>query len=83
VVLGLNVWDKGDIEKVKNFVKKHKLTYRVMIDKDEKVFKAFTAPEQPRGVPTNAVVNKNGVITYLQAGFDEKAVRAAVRDALK
>jgi peroxiredoxin len=79
-VIGLNVWEKGEISKVKGFIKKHRLTYLVLIDKDEKVFSAYTTP---RGVPTNAVIDRKGKIVYLSPGFNESAVLAAVQNAMK
>ncbi len=79
-VVGLNVWDDGNVSKVKKFVAKHKLTYPILIDEDEKVFRAYT---KRRALPTNAVIDREGRVAYLGAGFDEKQIRKAVEKALK
>jgi peroxiredoxin len=82
-VIGLNVWDKGNTKPVRSFVKRHNISYPVLIDRKENVFKAYMWPAQPRSVPTNAVINKKGVITYLGGGFDPEAMWAAIYTALK
>jgi peroxiredoxin len=81
-VIGLNVWDKGDVKKINDFVKKYGLTYLTLIDQDEKVFAAYMKPDKPRGVPTNAVVDRKGKISFVGIGFDEAAVLKAVQKAL-
>ena len=79
----MNVWDKNDLTKAKDYKKKHSLTYLILMDKDEGTFKAYMKPKDPQGVPTNCVVDRKGKITYLQAGYSEADVLKAVEKALK
>jgi peroxiredoxin len=79
----MNVWDGGSVTKVTSFVRKHKVSYPVLFDTGEKMFQAYTSPDKPRGVPTNAVIDRSGKISYIGAGFDEKALIDAVDKALK
>jgi len=76
----MNVWDDGDVGKAKAFAARNKVTYLVLIDEGEKVFRAYTKSLR---IPTNAVINRDGEVVYLAAGFDEKGLRNAVEEALK
>ena len=79
-VIGVSIWAQGNpAEKAKSFAQQHKLTFPVLIDARDQTAKAFGV----QGVPTNAVIGKNGKLAYLKAGYDESGVISAVQSALK
>jgi len=76
------VWAEGDpFQRAKEFVEKHKLTYIVLVDESEdgKVAQLYGV----EGVPTNVVIDREGKIRYLQAGFDPEGLKRAIEEALK
>jgi peroxiredoxin len=76
----MHVWHKADgVREAKEFVKKHQLTFGVVVDADGQVVKRYAI----EGVPTNVVIGKNGAIRYLRAGFEEDDLRQAIDAALK
>lgn len=82
VVVAVAIWAQGDpFELAKEFVNKHKLTYIVLVDESEdgKVAQLYSV----QGVPTNIVIDKEGKIRYLQAGFDPEGMKRAIEEALK
>ena len=79
-VLGISVSARGDAtEKAKEFASKHKLTFPVLVDARNAVAKQFGV----RGVPTFAVIGKDGKLAYLKAEYPAKAVIGAIEAALK
>jgi len=80
VVVGVAIWAQGDPFKVaEEFVKKHNLTYIVLVDAEDKTPDLYGV----EGVPTNLVIDKEGKIRYLQAGFDPEGIKKAIEEALK
>ena len=82
IVIGVAIWAQGDpFQLAKEFAKKHKLTYIVLVDESEdgKVAQLYGV----EGVPTNVVIDKTGKIRYLQAGFDPEGLKKAIEEALK
>ena len=80
VVLGMHVWHKDNgVREAREFVKKHQLTFDVVVDADGQVVKRYAI----EGVPTNLVIGKDGAIRYLHAGFGEDELQRAIEAALK
>lgn len=78
-VIGIAVAAHGNPVKVaRDFKAKHGLTYPVLVDTDNAIATQFGV----QGVPTNAVLDKNRKIVFLQAGFNEKAVENAVKTVI-
>ena len=76
----MEVWNQKDpTEEAREFVKKHGLTYPVVVDVDGKTVKRYAI----EGVPTNIVIGKAGVIRYMRAGFEADDLRQAIDAALK
>ena len=80
VVLGMGVWNQKDATaEAHEFVKRHRLTYPVVVDTDGSTVKRYAI----EGVPTNIVIGKDGVIRYMRAGFEVDDLRQAIDAALK
>ncbi len=80
VVVGVAIWAEGDPFKLaREFIQKHNLTYLVLVDAENKTPNLYNV----EGVPTNVVVDKDGKIQYLQAGFDPEGLKKAIEKALK
>lgn len=80
VVLGMEVWNRDDpTQEARQFVKKHGLTFPVVVDVDGSTAKRYA----PEAVPTNLVIGRDGRIRYLRAGFEEDDLRQAIDAALK
>jgi len=76
----MHVWQKNDpVREAREFVKKHQLTFPVVVDVDGQAVKRYAI----EGVPTNLVIDKNGGIRYLGVDFHEEDLRQAIEAALK
>jgi peroxiredoxin len=83
IVLGIAIWASEDpFEEAQKFVRKHKLTYPVVVD-PEKRGSGSAAPFKVVGVPTNVIVDAEGIVRYYQGGFVEKEIRKALNEVLK
>ncbi len=79
-MIGVAIWAQGDpFEVAKEFVQKHNLTYLVLVDAEDKTPDLYGV----EGVPTNVVIDKEGKIRYLKAGFDPNGIKRAIEEALK
>lgn len=80
VVIGIAIWAEDDpMQRAKEFVQKHNLTYLVLVDTKDKTPDLYGV----YGVPTNVVIGRDGKILYLQAGFDEEGLKKAIEEAMK
>ena len=80
MVIGVNTAESGDpFAKAAAFRDKHQLTYPILVDADNKAAERFGV----QGYPTNVVIDREGKIRYLQAGFDRDAVTAILRELMK
>jgi peroxiredoxin len=77
VVLGIAKGD--DAERAKTFREKHKLTFPVISDPENKVSRRFTSGL----IPFNAVVDGNGKLAYAALGANLARVKEAVDASLK
>lgn len=58
--------DKGGIKDVKPFAKEHKLTYRMLVDPDNKVIGPLYYSDH--GIPATFIIDKQGVVRYHHVG---------------
>jgi peroxiredoxin len=78
-VLGVNASEREDPTKMATaFVKEHGLTYPVLMDTDEALSTAF----EIEVLPTLAILDRKGVVRYIQRGFREEEVIALVEKLL-
>jgi peroxiredoxin len=66
VVLGVNIWER-DQSKVKTFIQEHKITYRILLDKDNKVVVDYKI----NGIPTFFIIDKKGKVRHFEVGVGE------------
>lgn len=80
MVLGIAVWAEGDPkERASEFAQKHKLTFPVLVDADNKVVEQFGV----EGVPTTFVIGRDGMVRKVIVGAQIEAIKKAVTDALE
>ncbi len=80
MVIGINTGEESSDRApiARAFREKHHLTYPVWLDAEDKTMELYGG----EGFPTNAVVDRVGMLRYAQSGFDESAVRQAIEAAL-
>jgi peroxiredoxin len=79
VVLGVQVWTRENpTRQGQQFAQKHHLTFPLLVDAADGSAKAYLLG----GVPSNAVIGKDGRLRYLGVSFDERAIRQAIEAAL-
>lgn len=70
-MFGVNIGEhEKPVENAREFVKKNGVTYPTLMDIEGRHNRAF----QIRALPTVAVIDRKGVLRYLQTGFDEDGV---------
>lgn len=57
--------DKGGADDVKPFVKKHKLTYTMLVDPSSRIARQYGI----RGIPTTYMIDKKGTIRNVHVGY--------------
>ena len=78
-VLGVNAGEREDPEKMaRGFVTQHGVTYPTVMDTENQLSELY----QVEAFPTVAIIDRKGVLRYLEAGFDEAAVRERVEALL-
>lgn len=78
-VLAISIGARGDAtEKAKGYATQHKLTFPVLVDAKNETARLFGV----RGVPTNAVIGKDGKLAFLKSGYSETAILGALDAAL-
>ncbi len=83
IVLGVAIWASEDpFEEARKFVQKHGLTYPIVVDPEKRGINS-AAKYKVVGVPTNVIVDADGIVRYYQGGFVEKEVRKALDEVLK
>ncbi len=76
VVIGVNGLEQGDAKKlVTNYRKAHKCTYPISVGND-KLFRAWAIP----GVPAFVVIDKNGVVRGMNAGYSKPWLELVERE---
>ncbi len=79
MVFGVNAGERSDpMRMAREFVDKHGVTYPVMMDLDDVASQAY----QVQAFPTVAVIDRKGVLRYLEAGFNEQGVLDQVKALL-
>lgn len=80
IVLGVQVWTKENpMQRAKEFARKHKLTFPVLVDAEDKLTSTYGLA----AVPTNVIIGRDGRIRYLRTGFSDLELGQAIEAALK
>jgi peroxiredoxin len=78
-VFGVNAAERQDPEQMaKKFVAENGVTYPTLMDTEDEASGAYGI----RALPTIAIIDKKGVLQYLQAGFNGEAVIAKIEALL-
>jgi peroxiredoxin len=78
-VVGINTAEEGDpLPHARAFKEQHGLTYPILIDAKGTVRKAFAVSH----FPTNVVIDREGKIRYVAAGFDATALERALQELI-
>ncbi|CCW35542.1 Peroxiredoxin [Chthonomonas calidirosea] len=68
--------DGGEkLQPILDFRKRHKLTFPILDDADNKVDDAYLI----EAIPTNVVIDKEGIVRYWAEGFDPNALKSALK----
>jgi peroxiredoxin len=66
------------VTKARAFKDKYQLTYPILIDADGSVRKAYAV----YGYPTNALIDREGRVRYIGAGFDAAGLDQALQELM-
>jgi peroxiredoxin len=66
VVLGINAWER-DPGQVRPFLEKHGISYRVLLDSDNRVIGDYGVS----GIPSFFLIDRKGVVRYASTGFSQ------------
>ena len=79
-MVAINTAEESDpVTKAREFKQRHGLTYPILIDADGAVRKAYAV----YGFPTNALVDREGKIRYIGAGFDAASLDRALQELMR
>src|SRR5262249_24083776 len=70
--------EAGPLAKARAFRQQHGLTYPIWIDADGAVRKAFAVA----AYPTNVIIDGEGKIRYIAAGFNAAAIDQALQELM-
>ena len=79
-LLGVTQMDPT-VAEVRAFLKKHGITYPIVLDPGEKVGARYKL----EGHPTGILIDRKGIVRYVHTGFlpgEEKEIEAAIRAVL-
>jgi peroxiredoxin len=78
-VVGINTGEEGlPKEKAQAFQQQYGLTYPILLDEQSRVSEAYRV----QGLPTNVIIDRDGKIRYISAGFDPEAVARKLEELL-
>jgi peroxiredoxin len=80
-VVGVSIDEAGNAQQVRTFAKDYKVSYPVVYDPDGKIADMFATAI----IPTSALVDRNGRITWIMQGMvelDDREAIAAIESAL-
>ena len=80
-VVGISEDDGEDRSKITAFARAHGATFAIAWDADQAIARLY----KPDTMPSSYVINRKGIVKYVQAGFrngDEVAMEKEVRDLL-
>jgi peroxiredoxin len=79
VVIGINTGEEGlPKEKARAFQQKHGLTYPILLDEQARVSEAYRV----KGLPTNVIIDREGKIRSIEAGFNPDSVSQKLQELL-
>ena len=74
-MIGVNTGERSDQnEAAARFRDRHGLTYPILLDVGDKIAELYGL----EAYPTNVIIDGTGVVRYIDAGFDEEAVRKLI-----
>jgi peroxiredoxin len=77
--VAIDTAEEGDPwPKAREFKEKHGLTYPILIDADGAVRKAFAVSH----FPTNVIIDRDGKVRSIAAGFNATAIDQALRELM-
>jgi peroxiredoxin len=80
VVVGINTGESDDpMTAARGFVEQHRLTYPVLVDADDSIAEAFGV----QAFPTNAILDREGKVVYMESGFNRAAIDAKLEELMK
>jgi peroxiredoxin len=80
VVVGVNTAEPSDpMARARRFRDQHRLTYPILVDEGNKAATAFGV----EAFPTNVILDTEGKVRYLEAGFNPGAINATLRGLLE
>ena len=78
-MVGINTGEESNPQdKARSFQQKHGLTYPILLDEQAKVSAAYRV----KGLPTNVIIDREGQIRYIEAGFNPEAVTKKLQELL-
>jgi len=79
VVIGIDTAEESHPkEKAGEFRQKHELTYPILLDETGAVAKAYRV----QGFPTNVIIDREGKVRYIAAGFNAAAIDQALQQLI-
>lgn len=68
--------DGGEkLQPIRDFKKRHKITFPILNDANNKVDDAYLI----EAIPTNVVIDKEGIVRYWAEGFNPDALKQALK----
>jgi peroxiredoxin len=79
VVVAINTAEESDpMTRARAFQQRHGLTYPILVDTEGAVRKAYAIS----GFPTNLIIDRDGTVRYVGAGFDATGIDRALRELM-
>jgi peroxiredoxin len=78
-VFGVNAGeDEEPAKKAQGFASQHELTYPVLLDSEDELSQTFNV----QAFPTIVLIDRKGIVRYMQSGFDHEAVAGTLEKLL-
>jgi peroxiredoxin len=80
-VIFLAVFEHNSLESVKKYLSKNEFQYEYIVSKDTSITRKFSAGGYPIGYPTNMIIDRQGIIYFIQNGY-EVGQKTGLQEAL-
>ncbi len=78
-VFGVNAGEEDEpAKKAQGFVTQHDLTYPVLLDAEDELSQTYSI----QAFPTIVLIDRKGVVRYMQSGFDHETVEKTLEKLL-